>query len=328
MYKLGEFITKQQILGVFLLVLLGGFLYEIRGILVSLFIAYIVMAALIPAVSLLQRLRFPKILAVLITYLLTLSLVMLLILPLIPFFVSQIESLFFNFPVFLDRAANGLGISLDVATIQTYVSTELALIGKNAFSLTSKVFGGIFSVLTILVVSFYLLLGHESFRKEASQLFPKNHQKKVMTTTLQVEEKLGAWLRGQIVLSFFIGFLTWIALTLLGLPYALPLALIAAILEVVPTLGPILSAIPAVVVALTISPTTAIIVVGIYIGVQLLENNLLVPKIMEKAVGLNPVVIIITVMIGAKLMGVIGALLSIPFLSMLIIVFKNLQTDE
>ena len=144
----------------------------------------------------------------------------------------------------------------------------------------------------------------------------------------RVDDKLGNWLRGQIVLSICIGVMSWIGLMLIGMPFALPLALIAGFLEIVPTLGPILSAIPAVIVALTISPTLAVGVLVLYILIQLTENHIIVPKIMQHAVGLNPVVIILGIMIGANLMGLVGALLSIPFISFVILLFRSINQES
>jgi len=137
-----------------------------------------------------------------------------------------------------------------------------------------------------------------------------------------VEDKLGAWLRGQIVLSLAIGVITWFVLTILGIPFALPLAILAGFLEIIPTIGPIIAAIPAVIVAFAISPFMGLVVMLAYVGIQVAENNILVPKIMQKAVGLNPVVILVAILIGANLMGIIGALLSIPLVSAAIIIFR------
>ena len=134
---------------------------------------------------------------------------------------------------------------------------------------------------------------------------------------------MGNWMRGQLALSFFIGVISWIFLTLIGVPYALPLAFFAGFLEILPTIGPIIASVPAIIVALTISPTLAIAVAIGYIVIQAIENNLLVPKIMQAAVGLNPVVIIIAILVGGNLLGVWGALLSIPFLTILTIIFPR-----
>jgi predicted PurR-regulated permease PerM len=129
-------------------------------------------------------------------------------------------------------------------------------------------------------------------------------------------------------LCLAIGSISWLALTVLGVPFALPLAMIAGILEAIPTLGPILAAIPAAIVALTISPQMALVVVFTYWLIQMLENQLLVPKIMQRAVGLNPVIVIIGVTIGANLMGAVGALLAIPFISLIIVIYNSVEAER
>jgi predicted PurR-regulated permease PerM len=108
--------------------------------------------------------------------------------------------------------------------------------------------------------------------------------------------------------------------------FALPLAVLAGLFEIVPTVGPIISAVPAIVVALTISPNMAIIVAIAYILIQFTENHLLVPRIMQRAVGLNPVVVIVGVIAGERLLGIPGALLSVPFISLLFIIAKNIES--
>lgn len=323
-----KYIAYNHFIAGILFLALGWFLLEIRGILSLVFISYIIMAALSPVVSWLKRRKIPHVFAVLLAYFSTLLIVIILVFPLVPFFIGQIQALVNKFPLLLDNAASVLGFKLDQAQVKNIVASELDTIGRNAISLTTKVFGGFFSILTILVLSFYLLIDKERIKRDIAVPFPKRLETKVQETLTHIEEKLGAWFRGQIILSLFIGGLTWFALTLLGLDFALPLALIAGILEIVPTIGPIISAIPAVIVALTVSPTLGFIVVLVYIVVQALENNILVPKIMEKAVGLNPVVIIIGVMIGAKLMGVAGALLSVPFMALLIIFFQSIKITD
>jgi predicted PurR-regulated permease PerM len=320
-----KYLLRNQLFLVFFLVVLFWFIIHIRDIIVSIFLSYIIMAAVLPLVEFLQKKKFPKILAVLIPYLGIITAIFLLILPLVPFVTEQIHSFATRFPHFLDETAASLGVAFDARQLESYVSGEFGSIGKNAFDFTTKVFGGIFSVITIFVVSFYLLMYSDAFKRFMANQFHNGSKEAVLTMLDEINEKLGAWARGEIVLMVFIGFFSWIGLTLLGVPYALPLALLAGLLELIPTLGPILSAIPAVIVAFTISPTLAITVVLLYLLIQALENQLLVPKIMEKAVGLNPVIVILSVMIGANLMGIAGALLAIPFVSFLIVVFNSLD---
>lgn len=294
----------------------------------SIFVSYIIMAALLPVVNFSTRKGLPRMLSVILAYISVFFFLFLLILPIVPFFTEQIQSLVSGFPTYLDKSAETLGIAINKTQLQNYVNRELESIGRNAFVVTRQLFGGLFSMLTIFIVSFYLLLDHESFKRWTANLFHKGNREKVRETLVEVDEKLGAWLRGQLFLSLFIGVLTWVILSVLQVPNALPLALLAGILEIIPTLGPIISAVPAVIVALTISPTLAIAVVIAYIFIQLFENNILVPKVMQKAVGINPIIIIIAVTTGANLMGVAGALLSIPFISFLIVLFNSAADIE
>ena len=328
LHKFYKYLLAHQIILAIFLIAAGWLIVQIRGILVSIFIAYIIMAALMPAVRWFRRQGVPHLFSVLIPYLSVIVFLTLIILPLIPFVASQVNSLVTDLPEYVNEAATNIGFSVNSDTIQEAVAREFESIGRNAVSLTTKVFGGIFSTLTVLIVSFYMLFYHESFKRSVAKLFHKDEHEHVLETLNKINEKLGAWLRGQLILSIVIFLLTYIVLSLLGVPFALPLALIAGLLEVVPTLGPILAAVPAVIVALTVSPTLAIVVAASYFFVQMLENNLLVPKIMERAVGLNPVIVIIGVMVGANLLGVAGALLSIPFISFVIVIFKSLEETK
>lgn len=306
-------------------IFLGWLVIKLKEVLLAVFIAYIIMAALFPFVKFLKKHRFPNSLAVLIVYGISIIIFMLLIFPLIPFLVNQLQSLFNSFPRYLDKSAKILNIHIDMTTITSYVTSDVGSLFKNALSVTTKVFGGFFSFLTVFAISFYLLLDHDNIANRIGALFSRKMQKRGREILSKIEDKLGAWFRGQIVLSFSIGALTWISLVVLDLPYALPLALLAGILEIIPTIGPIISAVPAVIVALSISPLMALLVVFLYIFIQLLENNILVPRIMEKAVGLNPIVIILGVIIGSKLLGIAGALLSVPFISLIVVIVNSLK---
>lgn len=286
------------------------------------------MAALSPFSDLLIKRKVPKILSVLIPYTITIAILVLLIFPLVPFFVSQIQLLFANFPKYINQVANIFNLNIDSYNINNVFESDIDTIGKNALNVTGKIFSGVFSVLSMLIISFYLMLEREMLKKQFVALFSKKYQENILKTISQIENKIGLWLRGQLILSFIIGFAVWSGLTLLGLPFALPLALLAGILEIVPTIGPIISAVPAIIVALTISPGVAISVVVFYILLQMLENNVLVPKIMQKAVGLNPIVIIIGVLIGSKFLGVFGALLAVPFIAMILIIVKSFKPSN
>lgn len=319
---------KNQIVVALLLVVLGWFLIQIKEILIVFFISYILMAALAPYVQFLKRRRIPTPVSAGIVYLIALAVIVLLVVPIIPFFSSQILSLIGSFPSYLDGVLKFLKINISAAHLEDFLTAQLNTIGANAFAVTGAILSSVFSLFLIFVVSFYLMLDHARIKKELTVIFPKKEKERVMEIVDQVEEKLGAWFRGQLVLCFFIGLLTWIALSIIDFPFALPLAILAGMLEIVPTIGPILSAVPAVIVALSISPGVTLIIILIYILIQTLENNVLVPKVMQRAVGLNPILIILAITIGAKLLGIMGALLSIPFVSMIIIIIKNMRRED
>lgn len=140
----------------------------------------------------------------------------------------------------------------------------------------------------------------------------------------RMQMKIGKWLRGQLFLSLIIFLLSWLGLSVLGVKYALVLAVFAGVTELIPYFGPFIGGVPAVLIAFTQSPTLAILVIVLYVVIQLIENHVLVPKVMQKAVGLNPVVTIIVILIGAKLAGILGIILAVPVTTALGVAAKDL----
>ncbi len=324
-----NYIAKNHFLSTVIVIAIAFFLYEIKGILIAIFASYIIMASLYPFVLFLRKKRVPEIIAVISIYTIVIGVIFLLITPIWPFFVSQVTSFIEAAPGYINKASSSLGIQISKDQIDSAIVSSASSVGQRAISTTTQVFGGVFSILTVFILSFYLLLDRDRYETAIPKLFPSKYRKKALITMHQVEEKLGFWLRGQIVLSFSVGILTWVALRILGLEFALPLAILAGALEIIPTLGPIIAAVPAVIIGLSISPIMTAWIIVAYTAIQIMENNILVPKIMEKAVGLNPVLIIVVViLIGANLFGVIGALLSIPFISALILILKAINQSK
>lgn len=323
-----KYLYTNQIIVALSILAIGWLLLELIGVIIAGFIAYIIMAAVAPLVYALSGRGIPKYLAAGAVYLLVVAILVLLIFPLIPFFTNQTMQLIKGLPEYIHNATELLGVQTRPSELQGIFSSQLGFIGSNAIQVTSQLFGGIFTLLTIVVLSFYLLLDHTRVQKSIASLFSPHLRKRALETIERVEDKLGSWLRGQIVLSFAVGFVTWIGLTAIGVEYALPLALLAGLLEIVPTIGPIIAAIPAMVVALSISPTVALLVAILYVIIQILENNFLVPRIMQRAVGLHPIIVILGIIIGGKLLGVLGALLAVPFISLLIVVGREVRKSE
>jgi predicted PurR-regulated permease PerM len=168
------------------------------------------------------------------------------------------------------------------------------------------------ALVTVLVLPYYLLLEAGDLKKGFLRFFPEGRRTQVARVTDNVTVKVGAWLGGQIVLSLVIGTTAALGLWLLGVPYFYVLALLAAIGEAIPVVGPLLAAVPAILVGFTVSTQTGIFV-GIYFAVQqFVENNFLVPRVMQRQVGLSAVAVIVALLIGTELLGIVGALLAVP----------------
>jgi predicted PurR-regulated permease PerM len=171
-------------------------------------------------------------------------------------------------------------------------------------------------------------LDYPNIKKMFLGLYNKGSEKRVAALIGEIEEKIGGWLRGQVFLMFIVGLASFVGLTLLQIDYALSLAVIAGFLEIVPLIGPIVSFIPAAIVASAKSPLAVLLVAVLYILIQQLESNLVIPKVMQKVVGFAPIVTLIAIMIGGKLFGVLGALLSLPTTLMGYLVIRSLLEVE
>jgi predicted PurR-regulated permease PerM len=160
------------------------------------------------------------------------------------------------------------------------------------------------------------------------RLFPVRQRRRVATVSHAVTQKVSAWMGGQLLLSLVIGLTSAIGLGAMGVPYFYVLALISAVGEMIPMVGPILAAIPAILVAATVSPGLAIGVAIFFIAQQQLENTILVPKLMGRQVGLSAVTVIIALGVGSQLLGVVGAILSVPTAAILQVLFEELVARD
>ena len=163
-----------------------------------------------------------------------------------------------------------------------------------------------------MVITFYMTVEEDGLKKFVRSIAPIEYQPYLVQKTNRIQIKMGGWLRGQLILMLIVGTLSFIGLTILGVPYALVLAVFAGLAEFVPFLGPIIAAVPAVFFAFSDSPWKAVGVIIFYTVLQQLENQVIVPKVMQKAVGLNPIVVITVMLVGAKVAGLMGILLAVP----------------
>ena len=310
-------------------ILFGLFVaWQIKGILLSLVIAYILMSGFAPLVDWFEKEGVNKTVAVLATFILIISVLGLLIFAVIPPLIVQTRELILSLPQYIDnldrfvQTKNGLP-NITIDDITQFLTQRIDKALTNVLSVILNVFTGFLTFITVAVFSFYLLLERDKIKQNLFIFFPHLSKERVYRLGHKIEEKLGAWLRGQVTLMLLVGAATWLGLTILGIKYALPLAVVAGILEIVPIIGPIISAVPAIIIAFVQNPVLVIAVIILYLVVQQVENYLLVPKVMARAVGLSPLIIIFALLVGGSLLGIIGALLAVPVTAIIQVILED-----
>lgn len=316
--------------------------YLSKDILMILFISLIFSSAVDPWVDWLQKKRVPRSLSIFFIYVILFSFFSLAIYLIIPPIAQEIGDLSSSFPRYLEKISQGFSSIKDYSVqhgLPDNLSGGLGSISSNlqqaaggVFATIWGIFGGIFSFLLVLVITFYMVVEENAIKKLIWSIAPAKNQAYVMQLTNRMQKKIGFWLRGQLILSLIIFLMVYIGLLILKVKYALVLALIAGLTEFIPYIGPILGAIPAVFLAFAQAPALALFVGIFYYIVQLTENNILVPKIMQKTVGLHPIISISALLIGYEISGVVGAILSIPVATALSVfvgdVFARRRGDE
>jgi predicted PurR-regulated permease PerM len=315
-------ISVNTIFKTILILLALWFLYLIRDIVLLLFIAVVIVSAIDPAVDFLKRKKIPRPVGTLLLFLALAALIALAISFLVPPMVKQFHDFSQNIPKYYSSAENSLNsagnflaaqnINIGIGQITNDIGSFFGGLPQNIFSRTVGIFSGLISTIVVLAMAFYMSVEEKGVKKFIVSVTPEGHKEYAASVTDRIESKIGKWMLGQLVLMVIIFILDFIGLSLIGLPYALILAFIAGLLEIVPYVGPIVSAIPGIIIGLSISPLMGFLVFIIYLAAQQFETNVVVPQVMKKAVGLNPVATILAILTGFKLAGVLGAIIAIP----------------
>lgn len=302
---------------IFIILLTGIGLYiftQVTDILTQIFIAFVLMTALNPVVTRLVRLRMSRPLAILTTYLLFIGLMVVAIAAIVPPFIDQTTKLFLQLRIpaspVLDQIQHLQFSAGEMWSLLTRYGGSLGQV----FDIIISTFSVLFTFFTILVMSVYLLIGRDHLYSYFTLIFRTSDRKERSKKMLdRVEQALGSWVRGEFILMVSIGIMTYIGLLLLNIPYALPLAIFAGLMEALPNLGPTIAAIPAVIVAaVNVSPVMGGVTAILYMVIQQVENNFVVPQVMKRATGIRPLTTIVLILIGIRFAGIAGALLIVP----------------
>lgn len=330
------YISTGIIFRTILILLAVWFLYLVLDILALLFISVIIVSAIDPAVDWMQKKKIPRTLGVLLIYLALFSAIGVAIYFVIPPLAKQAQELGRDFPNYYQRAAEYINpvqeiigrSGLDKGKILESITNSVSSFSSNIFSTTIGVFSGLISAIVVISLTFYMSAEEDAIRKFIVSIVPKEHQEYAARLTEQAKDKIGKWLIGQVALMIIVGLLTYLGLLLIGVPHALLLGVFAGIFELIPYIGPLIGAIPGVIIGFIVSPTAGLLAVAVYMLVQQLENHVIVPQVMKKAVGLSPITVILVLLIGAKLYGALGAILAIPVAAAASIFISDLMNNS
>ena len=276
--------------------------------------------------------------AILVVYGLFLAIVVGMALVVLPAAIAQFERTLSSLPPFFDRARTwaaeirpsglGRGITALIDGAAALIRPTGAPSSGQVVQVGLTVAEALTSILTLLTVVYFWLTEHARLQRYALAFVRQGRRTRVRSVWNQAEARLGMWVRAQLILMGAIGLSIAIAYTLLGVPSAVLLGLVAALAEGIPIVGPLLGAIPAVILAATVSPQLAVEVAGVYIVLQIIEGNVLVPLVMRNTVRISPFLVILSILVGAAAGGFIGALLAVPIAAMGEVVIEGLQARE
>ncbi len=318
-------VSRKTVVFTVLFVLGLWFLFYIQDLIIELFIAILVMTILNPVVNFLSKFRVPRPLSVLVTYVFLIIILAVLIINLAPPLIEQSTNFVNGLPVYIESL--GLAPEVGDRAVEDFLS-QVGVLPAHFAQFALSIFSNIIEVITVLIFAFYLLVSRPNLDDQVAFVLGENKKAKIRDIVNKLEARLGGWARGQLLLMFMVGFSTYIGLRLLGVPYALPLSILAGLLEIVPYVGPIIAAIPAVIIGFGTSPVIGVATTALAFLIQQIENYIFVPNIMQRSVGLSSLIVLLSLAIGFRLFGVVGAIISIPAVLTIQVLGKELALDS
>jgi predicted PurR-regulated permease PerM len=308
----------------------------LRYVFLLLFLGIVVATALAPLVDRLRKFGLSQSAANLIAFGVLLAVVIGIVVALVPFFVGQIVQAISDLPTFYagfrttvtqssSRFMRELGDQLPADPFSSLAQDNGAALSDQVLLFIPGVARTLLFGILVLLLSYYWLYYRALAIQSVALLIPLNQRAEVVDLWNQSEQKIGAFVRGLIILSLIIGILSAIGYVAIGLPYGLTIAVVAGLLEAIPYVGPIITLVLASIVGLTVSQNMALLAVGIAVVIQFLENAVVVPRVMDKAVGVSPVVTLLALAVFSDLFGLLGALLAVPLAAVFQVLLDRLM---
>src|SRR3989338_8756689 len=332
-------ISTASILKTIIIILFFVFLYILKDVLIIFLFGLIIASAISPFANWLDEKRFPRLWGVLILFLAVIGLIVLIASLVIPSLSADVDQLVTTLPAVFEKVSTSLenvqqgapsylDFVSEIQNILSSLSSYLQQSSQSAVGLVVSIFGGVISFIAVLVISFYLSVMKKGIDSFLESVVPEKYESYVKDLWRRSERKVGLWFQGQLLLALIVGLVVYVGLSLMGIKFALMLGLLAFVFEIVPVVGPVLAAIPAVILAFLQGPAMGLWVVVFYVAVQQLENHILVPIVMGRTVGLNPVVVIIALLVGGNLAGIAGMILSIPVATVIVEVIDDMANKK
>ena len=289
-------------------ILMLGVIWLIKDLIFSLFIAFIIAGALRQPVDFLEKKKIPRSIGSFIIYFIFVFTIFYLFALIIPPLAGEIIVLFKNLPHIIIKVFPTLSSNFNLS----FLSNNIPSLANETIHLIKTAFSNVIFVTSTLFFGFYFLLEKNLAKRLLENFFDDMELSKINLISERAQKRMAGWFWGEIILMIIVGLLTYVGLSLMGMKYALALAVLSGLLEVVPNLGPITATIPAFFIGLSQSYVSGLSMIALYLTVQQLENNLIVPFVMKKTVGIHPIITLIALIIGGKLAGIMGVILAIP----------------
>lgn len=337
-------VTAGTIVKAVVVLALAWLVFTLRDIVLVVLTAIVIASAIEPGVGALVRRRVPRVISVILVYLLLFGMFFVIFYFFLPSLLADFGSFIANLPQYLSAFASAgvfdqytqvLGLpapsGISASAILDGIRSALSLDSTfgNAVSAATHIFGGVFSFFLIVIFSFYFAVIETGVDDFLRVVTPRWHQAYVQGLWRRSQHKIGLWMQGQILLAVIIGVLVYLGLMILGVPHALTLAVVAAAFEIIPVFGPILAAVPAIMIAFVGGGTTlGLLTVALYIIAQQFENHLIYPLVVSRVVGVPPLLVILALIVGGELAGFLGIILSVPVAATIQVLVHDLETGK
>lgn len=320
-----EVVISIKTIFVTLLALLGIYVvYKLGPIIGILFVATLIVISMESAVKYFARLTlFNKPLSrgasVIISYLILTAILIGVVTFIVPPVVSESQKMIVNFSSITKNITLPGNLELNFSELIPQASK----VTTGILSATVSVFTNVAAFISLIIISIYMSLDWLNIKKNFIGIFPDKMEETVEETFEEIEKSVGAWVRGELLLMLVIGLASFVGLAILGIKYFVALAIVAGIAEAIPMIGPVISGILAGIVGFTESPVKGIGVVILFILIQQLENNILVPKVMGRVSGFRPLIVLIALLVGSHFFGIVGAVCAMPVTMIGTIILKR-----